>query len=213
MRVKICGVTRPEDARLASDLGAWAVGLMFVPSSPRAVDVESARRLRSAIGPDTLAIGVFADAGAETIRRAVLACRLDAVQLHGSETPADCAAAGAAAYKAVSFVEPGDVARLSAYSGRVAGFFLETVRRGPSGRERVSAPELRRRWGLAREAGRYGTLLLCGELTPENVAEAVTAARPSGVDVSGGVESSPGVKDPARLEAFFAAVRSVERAL
>ena len=208
MRVKICGVTRAEDARRASELGAWAVGLMFVPSSPRALDLDAAKKLRSAIGPDTLAVGVFADADAAAIRRAVAACRLDAVQLHGSESPADCAAAGAAAYKAVSFAEPGDSAGLEPYSGRVAGFFLEAVRRLPEGREQVGADELRRRWRLARDAARFGTILLCGDLTPENVAEAVKTAQPAGVDVSGGVESSPGVKDPAKLEAFFAAVKS-----
>ena len=213
MRVKICGVTRAEDARRASDLGAWAVGLMFVPKSPRAIDLEAAKRLRSAIGPDTLAIGVFADASAEEIRRAVRVCSLDAVQLHGSESPEYCADAGAPAYKAVFFAEPGDVATLAAYAGRVAGFFLEAVRRGPEGRERVREAELKRRWLLAREAARYGTLVLCGELTPENVADAILTAQPSGVDVSGGVESSPGIKDAAKLEAFFEAVRSVQRAL
>ncbi len=213
MRVKICGVTRAEDARLASHLGAWAVGLMFVKGSPRALDLEAAKRLRSAIPPGTLAIGVFADADAETIRKAVEACRLDAVQLHGSESPQDCAAAGAAAYKAVSFAEPGDVAGLAAYSGRVAGFFLETVRRLPEGREKLREAELSRRWLLARDASRYGTIILCGELTPENVAQAVKTAQPAGVDVSGGVESAPGVKDPAALKAFFAAVRSAQPTL
>lgn len=209
MRVKICGVTRDSDARLACELGAWAVGLMFVPASPRAVDLDRAKRLRSAIGPDTLAIGVFADAGGDFVKKAVRDCRLDAVQLHGAESPQECAGAGAPAYKAVSFAEPADIRRLEPYSGRVAGFFLETVRRGPDGREKVGGAELRRRWLLAREASRYGTLLLAGELTAENVAEAIRTAQPTGVDVCGGVEAEPGKKDPAKLEAFFRAVRSV----
>lgn len=209
MRVKICGVTRDADARLACELGAWAVGLIFVPTSPRALDLERAKRLRSAIGPETLAIGVFADAGPDFVKKAVRDCRLDAVQLHGGESPAACAEAGAPAYKAVSFAEAADVRRLEPYSGRVAGFFLETVRRSPAGREKVPDEELRRRWLLAREAARYGSLLLAGELTAENVAEAIRAAQPTGVDVCGGVEAEPGKKDPAKLEAFFRAVHSV----
>lgn len=210
MRVKICGVTRAEDAERASHLGAWAVGLMFVPSSPRLLTLEAAKRLRSAIGPDTLAIGVFADADDELIRRAVAACKLDAVQLHGSETPEACAAAGAPAYKALPFAGPQDVARLEAYAGRAAGLVLETVRRMPGGRERVAPEEQARRWKLARGCAGLGTLLLAGELTPGNVADAIRAARPAGVDVSGGVESSPGIKDPRKLEAFFEAVGRTE---
>lgn len=210
MRVKICGVTRPDDAALASSLGAWAVGLIFVPSSPRALQVEAARRLRSAIGPETLAIGVFADADPDLIRAAVSACGLDAVQLHGSEEPETCKLVGAPAYKAVSMAVAADVGRLEPYAGRVAGFLAETVRRLPAGRERIDPEEQRRRWELVSASGRFGPVILAGELTPENVAEAVRLAHPAGVDVCGGVESAPGRKDPRKLEAFFKAVRAVE---
>ncbi|MBI5202764.1 MAG: phosphoribosylanthranilate isomerase [Elusimicrobia bacterium] len=203
-------MTRAEDAMAACELGAWAVGMMFVESSPRRLDLDDAKRLRSAISPGTLAVGGFADAAADAIRRAVEVCRLDAVQLHGSETPDQCRDLGVPAYKAVSLAEPGDLARIAPFAGRAAGLFVETVRRLPGGRERIRESEQKRRWLLAREANRYGTALLCGELTPENVFEAIRTACPKGVDVSGGVESAPGIKDRSKLEAFFKAVRSVE---
>lgn len=210
MRVKICGVTRAQDAQLACSLGAWAVGLIFVPTSPRAIDVEAARRLRSAIAQGTLAIGVFADADPAIVADAVRRCKLDAVQLHGSEDPETCKRVSAPAYKAMPMTEAQDVERLEPYSGRVAGFLAETVRRLPSGRERVDAQERRRRWRLVSESARFGPVILAGELAPDNVAEAIRLAHPAGVDVCGGVEAEPGVKDPAKLEAFFKAVRAAE---
>lgn len=210
MRIKICGVTQAEDAGLACDLGAWAVGLIFVPTSPRALDAQAARRVRPFIGKGTLAIGVFADADPAFIRDTVAACRLDAVQFHGAEPPEACAAGGTPVYKAVSLATAGDVAMLEPYAGRVSGFLVETVRRLPGGRERIDAEEQRRRWQLASDSSRYGPVILAGELTPENVADAVRAANPAGVDVCGGVEATPGVKDTAKLLAFFRAVRAVE---
>lgn len=210
MRIKICGVTRAQDAQLACSLGAWAVGLIFVPASPRALDVEAAYRLRTAIAPGTLAIGVFADADPAFIARAVERCRLDAVQFHGSEDPETCKRVSAPAYKAMQVADAKDVERLEPYSGRVAGFLVETVRRLPAGRERVDAEERRRRWRLVSESARFGPVILAGELAADNVAEAVRLAHPAGVDVCGGVEAAPGVKDPAKLEAFFKAVRAVE---
>ena len=210
MRIKICGVTTAGDAYMASSLGAWAVGLIFVPSSPRALDVAAARLIRSAIGPDTLAIGVFQDGEPAFIQRAVSACRLDAVQLHGSETPKACASAAVPVYKGMPLASAADLAALDPYAGRVAGFLVETVRRLPAGREVIDERERRARWGLARQAGLSLAVILAGELTPENVGEAVRAAEPAGVDVCGGVEASPGVKDPGKLKAFFDAVRAAE---
>ncbi|MCX5787176.1 MAG: phosphoribosylanthranilate isomerase [Elusimicrobia bacterium] len=211
MRIKICGVTTAGDAYMASSLGAWAVGLIFVPSSPRALDVAAARLIRSAIGPDTLAIGVFQDAEPAFIQRAISACRLDAVQLHGSETPEACASAAVPVYKGVPLASAADLAALDPYAGRVAGFLVETVRRLPAGREAIDERERRARWALVRQAGLSMAVILAGELTPENVGEAVRLAEPAGVDVCGGVEASPGLKDPGKLKAFFDAVRAVER--
>jgi phosphoribosylanthranilate isomerase len=211
MRIKICGVTTAGDAYMASSLGAWAVGLIFVPSSPRALSVADARTIRSAIGPDTLAIGVFQDAEPALIERAVSACRLDAVQFHGSETPKACASAAAPVYKGVGLASAADLPGLDSYAGRVAGFLVETVRRLPGGREKLDEREREARWRLARQVGLSSTVILAGELTPDNVGEAVRIAEPAGVDVCGGVESSPGIKDPAKLRAFFQAVRQAER--
>ena len=212
MRIKVCGVTTAGDAYMASSLGAWAVGLIFAPSSPRALDVATARLIRSAIGPETLAIGVFQDAEPAFIQRALSACRLDAVQFHGAEPPEACVSAAAPVYKGLGLACAADLAALDRYAGRVAGFLLETVRRLPGGREAIDEPERRARWALARQAGLSSAVILAGELTPENVGEAVRVAEPAGVDVCGGVEASPGVKDPGKLRAFFQAVREAERA-
>ena len=209
MKVKICGVTREEDADLASSLGAWAVGLIFVSSSPRALDIQTARRVRDAIRPGTLAVGVFADAHPILVQRAIMACRLDAVQFHGVETPQSCAAAGLPAYKAVQLTSAAELAALDRWAGRVAGLLVETVRRLPDGRERIDERERDARWGLARQAGLGCSVILAGELTPENVGAAARTAEPAGVDVCGGVEASLGEKDPAKLKAFFQAVRSL----
>ncbi|TPW18823.1 MAG: phosphoribosylanthranilate isomerase, partial [Elusimicrobia bacterium] len=102
MKIKVCGITRPQDARLACKLGAWAVGLVFAPESPRRLSVPDARLLRAEIGAGALAVGVFQNAPRAEILAAVSACRLDAVQFHGEESPADCAGYEVPVFKAFS---------------------------------------------------------------------------------------------------------------
>ena len=193
MRVKICGVTRPADARRAAKLGAWAVGMIFVPDTPRFLSVARARRVRAAIPKGVLAVGVFRDPSREELLKRVRELRLDAVQVYGKvptglRVPAFVAGRSRLGPLDYAFLEP---ERTDA--DRRAG-------RGPSARAQLAA------WKSSAAKRKKGVrVILAGGLTPENVAEAADAAKPWALDVSSGVESRPGVKSAALLKAFFAA--------
>ena len=194
MRIKVCGVTRASDARRAAGLGAWAVGMIFVPRTPRFLTPARAKRVRAAIPKGVLAVGVFRDPRREELLRAVRELRLDAVQVYGKvptglRVPAFVAGGSSLGPCDYSLVEP-----KRSDADRRAG-------RGPSQRARRAA------WRSAATKGREGArVVLAGGLTPQNAAEAAAAAKPWALDVSSGVESRPGVKDPTKLRAFFAAL-------
>ena len=205
--VKICGLTREEDAALAGELGATWVGFNFSAESPRRVGPETARRLASAAGDAALRVGVFVSEGPALIREAVDAACLDLVQIHRRLTPEDPGAYGvpvvAVAHMGLSAPKPPPpdlLARCKAvlFDARVPG------RAGGSGK--------RFDWSLVVGRDFGAPVLLAGGLTPGNVAEAIRRVRPWGVDVASGVESSPGVKDPDRMRRFFEAVRSADGA-
>jgi indole-3-glycerol phosphate synthase/phosphoribosylanthranilate isomerase len=204
--VKICGITSVEDAVMAVAAGADAVGLVFWPGSPRAVDVATARAIAAALPPFVLRVGVFVDAPPEEMRRVADEVGLDMVQLHGSEPPEAVSRAPRRAVKAVRVgpgFRPEEALR---YDGAAAALLLDTRVDGdgrPGGTGRTFD------WSLVRPV-REGTssfVILAGGLTPENVGEAIAAVRPDAVDVSSGVESAPGKKDPAKVRAFIEAVR------
>jgi phosphoribosylanthranilate isomerase len=194
VRIKVCGVTRARDARLAAKLGAWAVGMIFVPETPRFLTPARARRVRAAIPKGVLAVGVFREPSREALLRAVRELRLDAVQIYGKvptglRVPAFVAGRSKLGPCDCALVEPerADADRRAL--------------RGPSERARRAA------WRAAAARGKKGArVILAGGLTPKNAAAAAAAAKPWALDVSSGVESRPGVKDPALLRAFFAAV-------
>jgi phosphoribosylanthranilate isomerase len=205
-RVKICGITRPEDAAEAVAAGADALGFVFVPGTPRCVPVELAARIVAGLPPFVSCTGLFVDAPLERILEVVAAARLDTVQLHGAEAPALAAAlkSRVRVIKAFRVRGPESLASLEAYLPAAEAFLLDAHVPGAHG-----GTGARFDWELAVEARRFGkALILAGGLNPGNVAEAVKRVRPYALDVSSGVESSPGVKDPARLRAFVAAARS-----
>lgn len=201
--VKVCGITSEEDAALAAEAGADGVGLVFWPKSPRAVGIEAARRIASAVPASVVRVGVFVDASAETITRAVEAVGLDLVQLHGDERPELLASLPLRAWKALrvgSALTPADVAPWAA----AAGLLLDArVAAAPGGTGQAFD------WTLARAVrDRISFLVLAGGLDADNVMRAIEVARPDGVDVSSGVEKEPGRKDAARVRAFVKAARS-----
>lgn len=202
MRVKLCGMTRPEDARAAERYGADAIGFVFA-ESPRRVTAEQARTISEAVGPFVTRVGVFVDAGIEAIRRVLKEVRLDVVQLHGNETPAEAEAVrslGVRVVKAIRVRDAGSLAGLAAYD--VDAFLLDAYVPGVAGGTGRTFE-----WALAEEAARRYPVILAGGLTPENVAEAVAAVRPYAVDTSSGIESSPGVKDHERMREFITRAR------
>ncbi len=204
--VKICGVTSKEDARLAADAGADAVGLVFWPGSPRHLDVATARGITAVLPPFVLRVGVFVNADRETLARIAEEAGLDLLQLHGDEPPEALENLPRRALKSIR-VGPGFApAEAERYAGSAAGLLLDTRVEGtPGGTGRAFD------WSLARGLKeRCGFLVLAGGLTPETVGEAIRAVRPHGVDVSSGVESSPGRKDPLKVRAFVEAARSAE---
>jgi phosphoribosylanthranilate isomerase len=198
MRVKICGITNREDALAAVEAGAHALGFVFAPS-PRQVTPEQAAAIIAALPPFVQTVGVFVDAD---VRSVLSRCRLDAVQFHGQESPEEMAGiTGVRRIKACRVATSADLESLAAYRDAADAFLLDARVSGIAGGTGQSFP-----WPLAREARRFGLpIILAGGLTPENVATAIEAGRPEAVDVSSGVEVSPGRKDRDRVRRFVAA--------
>jgi phosphoribosylanthranilate isomerase len=201
-RVKICGIRRLEDARLAADLGAAALGLVFWPESPRFVDPYRALTIVRALPPFVATVGVFVDQPLAYVEGVAQLLNLSAVQLHGNELPRDYPT-GHRVIKAVPMTDAFQPAAALAAVPARATVLLDAhdpVRRGGTGRTID--------WSRAEEAARLRPVILSGGLNAENVGPAIAAVRPYAVDVSSGVESAPGVKDAARLRAFFTAVNA-----
>ena len=196
MRVKVCGLTRIQDVRLACGLGAWAVGFAFGPG-PRHVQLRHARRLCSGVAPGVLKVGVFRGCGRRDILLTLRECGLDAVELRGDETPADCAGYPVPVFKALRHSRGMGLEDLKHYAG-------DLVRVSPAGGEHPTAESLRECWNFSARARGF-SVVLAGGLTPANVAAAAAAAKPYAVEVCSGAEREPGIKDPRLLRAFFAA--------
>jgi phosphoribosylanthranilate isomerase len=203
MRVKICGITRIQDALAAVDLGANALGFVFVPSSRRFIPPEKAREIIRVIPPYVTTVGVFVDAAEDEVRGIVEQTGVAAAQFHGSEPPAYLRRFPFPVYKAFRVNAGFDVAILRDYPGQA--FLLDTFAEGNYGGTGKSMD-----WSVAARGARYGRIILAGGLTATSVAAAIRCARPYAVDVSSGVESSPGVKDVAEMLSFMKAVRSAE---
>ncbi len=205
-RVKICGITRPEDAVAAARAGADAIGLVFYAPSPRAVSIEQARAVARVVPPFVSVVGLFVDASVETIREVLDQIPLDLLQFHGDECPADCGGYGRPYIKAVSMREGVDVAAYARSYPDAAGLLLDAYD--------PATPALRGGTGKTFDWSRVPAdlplpLILAGGLSADNVAEAVRRVRPYAVDVSGGVEASKGIKDAARIHAFMEQVAGV----
>jgi phosphoribosylanthranilate isomerase len=213
IRVKICGITRPEWAVAAAEAGADAIGLVFA-ESPRRVSVADAARIVAALPPWVAPVGVFVDESAERIRAIAAEVGLGAIQLHGDEPPElPAVLAPLKVIKAFRIGSPADLDAADAWqvaaekAGRRPDAWLidAAVPGGPKG-----GTGQRGDWTLAAQLARTSRRppqILAGGLTPENVAEAIKTVRPWGVDASGGLEDSPGVKSPEKIRAFVEAVR------
>lgn len=208
VRAKICGITRAEDAQVAIDHGAHALGFVFAPSSPRALTRDQAAVLVRSLPPFVSKVGLFVDASREEVLDIAARVGLDTVQLHGDEDPKTCAAVQQVVpvVKAFRVQGPETVVRMQSYRGCAAGFLLDAYVPGRHG-----GTGTRFDWVLAVEAKALGVpIILAGGLDSVNVAEAIQVVRPFAVDVSSGVESAPGHKDPRKLREFLVAVSAAQ---
>ena len=202
VKVKICGITNSEDALAAVRWGADALGFVFAPS-PRQVTMEQVIHIVAELPPFVCKVGVFVDSGLQRIQEAISACGLDLVQLHGSESPDLCQALFPRVIKSFGVKDESVLALLPQY--RVSAYLLDSYDATLKGGTGQSF-----NWDIAREAARYGSIILSGGLTPENVEQAIALVQPYAVDVSSGVESQPGKKDHHKLRAFIETAKNAQ---
>jgi phosphoribosylanthranilate isomerase len=198
MFVKICGITRVEDARAAVDAGARALGFVFWPGSPRFVDPYRARAIVATLPPFVTPVGLFVDQPAHYVSGVAALVRLGAVQLHGDESVDFAATVRHPVIKALSV---GDAIDRWPASTTILLDACDPVRRGGTGRTID--------WNAAAEVAATRRVLLAGGLTPENAADAVARVRPFGIDVSSGVERTPGIKDHGKINALFEVLHAI----
>ncbi len=202
-RIKFCGITRMQDAQAAAALGVDAIGLVLTRKSPRFVDVARAREIRRSLPPFVAAVALFMDDEPAWIAQAIDAIAPDLLQFHGAETAADCVRYGRRYLKAMPMGDGEDVHDRVAAHPAATGFLLDGHVTGEQGGRGKPFDWSRVPTTLQRP------VLLAGGLTCDNVASAICAARPYAVDVSSGIESVPGVKDPDKMRRF---VEEVQRA-
>jgi phosphoribosylanthranilate isomerase len=204
-RVKICGITNLADAQAAVEAGADALGFIFYEKSPRRMTIPEVAEISKQLPPFVIRVGVFVNAAEELVARAIAECGLSLLQFHGEEPPEFCMRFGLMSMKAVRIRDAESLKELPQYP--TVAWLLDAY-----SAENLGGTGEKFNWDLAVEAQKFGKpVFLAGGLTPENVAAAVRKVQPFGVDVSSGVESSPGKKDHARMRAFIANVRQAEQ--
>ncbi len=201
-RIKICGITRPEDARMAVELGADAIGLVFYAPSPRSIGPEQARAIIAAISPFVTIVGLFVDPAPEQVESVLRRCSLGLLQFHGDEAPDFCRGFGLPYIKAARVGTDADLVQYLSRYHAAQGWLLDAYHDQLYGGTGESFD-----WKLIpRDLAR--PVILSGGLTPDNVGAAVRQVGPWAVDVSSGVESAKGVKDAAKIAAFIAGVKN-----
>lgn len=202
-RIKFCGITRPEDADAAVRAGADAIGLVFADGSPRCITLEAAAALRRRLPPLVHAVALLRNAPADFVERVLSLVRPDLLQFHGEEPPAFCRRFARAYIRAVPMKDGADLARWARDFADAAALLLDGHGAGEPGGQGQTFD-----WSKAAAVGK--PLVLAGGLTPENVGDAVRRVRPYAVDVSSGIESSPGVKDQGKMQRFVEQVRRAD---
>ena len=200
-RVKICGITRPEDGQFVARLGADAIGLVFYAKSPRAVSIDQAKEIIQTLPAFVTTVALFKDASVDDIESTLNAVPVDLLQFHGTESPDQCRRYGRPYIKAVGMGRFVDLSRLADQYADAQGLLLDSHKIGGDGGSGKTFD-----WSTIPDAFRHA-ILLAGGLNANNVAEAIQKVRPYGVDVSSGVESVPGVKDHEAVAAFISEVK------
>lgn len=203
-KVKVCGITNLEDALLAVESGADAVGFIFYEKSPRYISLKAASRISKELPPFVTVVGVFVNESPDKVNTAIKEAGLDCVQFHGDETPEACEAAGAKVIKAFRIKDRKDINAIRNYY--VSAYLLDTYKEGVPGGTGETF-----NWEIASEAKKMGRIILSGGLNPDNIADAVRQVEPYGVDVSSGVEIKPGKKDPEKVKRFIELAKGAKK--
>ncbi len=206
MKIKICGITNVEDAAVAVKAGADALGFVMYRKSPRWVEPAVARSIIAGLPPFVSAVGVFVNEEVEKVRTLMDECGFALAQLHGDESALYCQNLARPVLKAIRLKDRDAFLAMAEFQGRanVRGFLIDAFSDHAYGGTGQTVD-----WRLAQEAARSTPVILAGGLNPANVAGAIQMVRPYGVDVSSGVEKSPGKKDPDKVKAFIEAARLV----
>jgi len=204
-KIKICGMTNVSNALFAAELGADMIGFIFVPSSPRYVTPAQAAEIVCQLPENVTPVGVFANESETRIRSIMQRTGIRMLQLHGNESPEECARYSGDVIKAFHVKVGFDPSVLKQYPTSL--FLLDTF-----SSQALGGTGKTFNWDIAVEAKKYGNIMLAGGLNPENISEAITRVHPYGVDINSGVESSPGKKDHAKLKALFEQIRKKELA-
>jgi phosphoribosylanthranilate isomerase len=203
VRVKICGITNDEDARISVEAGADALGFIFVEGTPRFVTPEVAARIIAGLPPLVTPVGVFWDHAPGHVKAVAEQCGLGALQFHGDEAPEAVADAHLPTIKTIKVSGPESLQIMDRYT--VSAFLLDSPARWSEGEARAPIA-----WALARQVAARRPIILAAGLTPDNVGAAIRHALPFAVDVDSGVEARPGRKDPDKVRRFVAAAKSAE---
>jgi|ERR1035438_2930376 phosphoribosylanthranilate isomerase len=203
MRVKICGITNKEDALLAADLGADALGFVFAKGSPRTITPEAARNIIDKLPPFILPVGVFVDSPIEEILSIIESTGLQCVQLHGNESPSEYSKINIPVINAFRVDENFQADTLLRFPAKA--YLLDTFVKGTAGGTGKTFD-----WNIALAAKAYGRIILAGGLTPENIKDAIKKVQPYGIDISSGIELVPGKKDKKKLQQLFTAIHSLQ---
>ncbi len=199
VKVKICGITNLEDASIAVELGADALGFIFAPS-PRQITPQKAREIIRAVSPFVKTVGVFVNEALDTIREIMKHCGLDLIQLHGDESPAFCEELMPYTIKALRIKDESSLQTSQAYHGKVRALLLDTYSTEMAGGTGKTFD-----WELAIKTKKQGIpIILSGGLTPSNIAAAIHTVRPYAIDVNSGIESYPGKKNHILMKAVIA---------
>lgn len=204
VKVKICGITNPEDAKLAVALGVDALGFIFA-ASPRQVSPENAQRIIDSLPPFVQKVGVFVDGDLRSIQDIKDFCGLDVIQLHGDESPDFCQEFMPETIKAFRLKNDSSLQPIRRYQGKVSALLLDTYQEGLKGG--TGEPF---EWGLAVKARGFGIpVILSGGLGPSNIARAVLTVRPYAIDVNSSIERRPGIKDPVLMKQLMEKVKNM----
>jgi phosphoribosylanthranilate isomerase len=205
IRIKICGITRLEDAKAAASLGVDALGFIFYPKSPRYIKPEAAAAIIKELPPFISRVGVFVDEEVDKVMKIAAESGIDTVQLHGTESPRYCEKISLPVVKAFSIEPNTDLNLLAKY--RVNGFLLDTWSAGSRGGTGKTFD-----WSIASAAcTKFHHVILAGGLNPSNLVEALSTVAPYGVDINSGVEIKPGVKNPHKMREAVKVIRAWER--